>query len=207
LDFTYGYAAVAREITTGVDLTTPQIVRDNFGEVGRVPLQPSPSPIYFTLLSSMFMHGDLMHLFGNMLYLWIFGDNLEDRLGHIRYAVFYLVCGIIAALAQILSDPNSVIPLVGASGAISGILGGYILLFPRRNVRAIVFFNLIQVPAFVALGIWIGFQVLQGYFARAGEGGVAYTAHIGGFVAGLLLIKIFALGTSQRQRLAVDERG
>lgn len=206
VDFTYGYAAVAKEITTGVDLTTPQIVQDNFGEVGRVPLQPSPSPIYFTLLSSMFMHADFMHLFGNMLYLWIFGDNLEDRLGHIRYAVFYLICGIVAALAQILAAPDSVIPLVGASGAISGILGGYILLFPRRNVQAIIFFTLIQVPAFVALGIWIAFQIIQGYLAPAGAGGVAYMAHIGGFIAGFALIKLFALGTSVNTNFTADER-
>jgi membrane associated rhomboid family serine protease len=141
------------------------------------------------------MHGGLMHIFGNMLYLWIFGDNLEDRLGHIRFAVFYLVCGTFAALAQIFTDQNSIIPMLGASGAISGVLGGYILLFPRRSITAIIFFTVIQIPAFIALGIWIGLQLFQGYFSSAEAGGVAYMAHIGGFVAGFLLIKVFALGT------------
>lgn len=193
--FTYAFSVVPREITTGVDLAAPQIIRDSFGNRAVIPLQPTPIPVWGTILTSMFMHGGLMHIFGNMLYLWIFGDNLEDRLGHIRFAVFYLVCGAFAALAQIFTDQNSIIPMLGASGAISGVLGGYILLFPRRSVTAIIFFTVIQIPAFVALGIWIGLQLFQGYFSSAEAGGVAYMAHIGGFVAGFLLIKVFALGT------------
>ena len=142
----------------------------------------------------MFMHGDIMHIFGNMLFLFIFGDNLENLLGHIRFAIFYLVCGFAAALAQVVMDPDSLIPMLGASGAISGVLGGYIVLFPQRQVRAIIFNFLTTVPAFVALGLWIGVQVVQSYFAPAGQGGVAYAAHIGGFIAGAALIKLFAIG-------------
>ena len=193
--FTYAFSVVPREITTGVDLAAPQIIRDSFGNRVVIPLQPTPIPVWGTILTSMFMHGGLMHIFGNMLYLWIFGDNLEDRLGHIRFAVFYLVCGAFAALAQIFTDQNSIIPMLGASGAISGVLGGYILLFPRRSITAIIFFTVIQIPAFIALGIWIGLQLFRGYFSSAEAGGVAYMAHIGGFVAGFLLIKVFALGT------------
>ena len=143
----------------------------------------------------MFMHGGFAHIAGNMLYLWIFGDNLENRLGHIRYALFYLTCGTIAALAHILTNVDSVIPTLGASGAISGVLGGYLLLFPRRRVLVILFFFVTAVPASLALGAWIAFQIFQNYFSPPTAGGVAYMAHIGGFVAGLLLIKLFALGT------------
>ena len=119
---------------------------------------------------------------------------MENLLGHIRFAAFYIVCGIVAALAQVVMDPDSLIPMLGASGAISGVLGGYIILFPQRQVRAIIFNFLTTVPAFVALGLWIGVQLLQSYFAPAGQGGVAYAAHIGGFIAGVVLIKLFALG-------------
>jgi membrane associated rhomboid family serine protease len=142
----------------------------------------------------MFMHGDIMHIFGNMLFLFIFGDNLENLLGHVRFAVFYLVCGFAAALAQVVMEPNSAIPMLGASGAISGVLGGYLLLFPQRQVRAIIFNFLTTVPAFVALGIWIGYQVLVGFLSPTGQGGVAYAAHIGGFIAGVALVKVFAIG-------------
>ncbi|HEX8287066.1 MAG TPA: rhomboid family intramembrane serine protease [Pyrinomonadaceae bacterium] len=195
--FSYAFSLVPREITTGIDLSGTQIVRDALGNTGRVELYPTPLPVYFNFLSSMFMHGDLMHIFGNMLFLWVFGDNLEDRLGHIRYLAFYLVCGFAAAFAQIVMDTDSIIPMLGASGAISGVLGGYLLLFPRRRVRAIVFNFLTEVPAFVALGIWIVFQIIQGYFSPPGTGGVAYAAHIGGFFAGVVLIKIFAIGTNK----------
>ncbi len=140
------------------------------------------------------MHGDIMHIFGNMMFLFIFGDNLENLLGHIRYAAFYIVCGLAAAFAQIFMDTGSVIPMLGASGAISGVLGGYFLLFPQRQVRAIIFSFLTTVPAFVALGIWIAYQLITGYLTPAGTGGVAYAAHIGGFIAGLALVKVFAIG-------------
>ena len=196
--FTYAFSVVPREITTGIDLAAPQIIRDSFGNRAVIPLQPTPIPVWGTILTSMFMHGGLMHIFGNMLYLWIFGDNLEDRLGHARFAVFYLVCGAFAALAQVFTDQNSIIPMLGASGAISGVLGGYLLLFPHRRVKAIIFNFFTEVPAYVALGIWIVYQLIAGYMTPAGTGGVAYAAHIGGFVAGVVLIKIFALGTGNR---------
>ena len=193
--FTYAFSLVPQEITSGVDIASTQIVTDALtGEIGQIKHQPTPLSVYFNFLSSMFMHGGFMHLFGNVLFLWVFGDNLENRLGHIRYTAFYLTCGIAAALAQILTDTNSIIPMLGASGAISGVLGGYLLLYPKRRVRAIVFNFLTEVPAYVALGIWIAFQIVQGYLSPAGTGGVAYAAHIGGFIAGLVLVKLFAIG-------------
>jgi membrane associated rhomboid family serine protease len=192
--FSYAYSLVPKEITTGVDITGVQIVRDSLGNSGQVSHYTTPLPVYFNFLSSMFMHGGLMHLFGNLLFLWVFGDNLENLLGHIRYAAFYIVCGIAAAVAQIVMDTDSIIPMLGASGAISGVLGGYILLFPQRRVRALIFNFLTEVPAFIAVGLWIGFQIIQGYFSSSETGGVAYAAHIGGFFAGLVLVKIFALG-------------
>jgi membrane associated rhomboid family serine protease len=192
--FTYAFSLVPREITSGIDLSGIQIVHDSLGHTGEVRLYSSPISVYFNFLTSMFMHGSVQHIFGNMLFLWIFGDNIENLLGHIRYAIFYLLCGFAAALAQVLMEPNSIIPMLGASGAISGVLGGYILMFPQRPVRAIIFYFFTTVPAFVAIGIWIVYQLILGYTTPAGEGGVAYTAHIGGFIAGLALIKIFAIG-------------
>ena len=192
--FSYAFALVPKEITSGIDLSGVQVIRDSFGNTGRIELYPTPLPVYFNFLSSMFMHGSIAHIFGNMLFLWIFGDNLENLLGHIRYAVFYLVCGFAAAIAQIVMGPDSVIPMLGASGAISGVLGGYVLLFPRREVRAIIFNFLTTVPAFVAIGIWIIYQLIVGYLTPAGSGGVAYAAHIGGFIAGVALIRVFAIG-------------
>ncbi len=192
--FSYAFSLVPKEITTGIDITGVQIIRDSFGNTGQIPHYATPLPVYFNFISSMFMHGDFMHLFGNMLFLWIFGDNLENLLGHVRYIAFYLVCGIAAAAAQIVMDTDSIIPMLGASGAISGVLGGYILLFPQRRVRALIFNFLTEVPAYVAVGIWILFQIVQGYLASAETGGVAYAAHIGGFIAGLALVKVFAMG-------------
>ena len=192
--FSYAFSLVPKEITDGVDITGVQVVRDALGNTGEVRHYDTPLPVYFNFLSSMFMHGDIMHILGNMMFLFVFGDNLENLLGHIRYAVFYIVCGFAAAVAQILTDTSSVIPMLGASGAVSGVLGGYILLFPQRQVRAIIFSFLTTVPAFVALGIWIALQLITGYFTDPGTGGVAYAAHIGGFIAGLALVKVFAIG-------------
>ena len=192
--FDGAFSLVPREITTGVDLSGVQILRDSSGETAQIKLYSSPLPVYFNFLSSMFMHGGIAHIFGNMLFLWIFGDNLENLLGHIRYAIFYLICGFAAAAAQIIMGPDSIIPMLGASGAISGVLGGYVLLFPQRQVRAIIFNFLTTVPAFVAIGIWIVYQLIVGYMTPAGSGGVAYAAHIGGFIAGVALVKLFALG-------------
>ncbi len=197
-EFTYAYATVPQEIVTGTDIAqnVPVGVDPATGRRIAIPLQPIAFPVYITLLTSMFMHGSIMHLFGNMLYLWVFGDNLEHRLGHIRYLVFYLVCGLIASLAHVFMNMDSYIPSLGASGAISGVLGGYLLLYPRRRVRAIVLRGfLTEVPAFAAIGIWFLFQLIEGYMNRGAEGGgVAYAAHIGGFIAGLALIKFFAIG-------------
>jgi membrane associated rhomboid family serine protease len=198
--FTYAWATVPVEITTGRDVDKPVVVRDPAtGEVaGQIDLQPTPGSVYLTLLVSMFMHGGLAHIFGNMLYLWIFGDNLEDRMGHLRYLVFYLVCGFAADMSHVLMNANSYIPSLGASGAISGVLGGYILLFPNRKVRAIVLRLYTTIPAWAAIGIWFAFQLINGLGllgqgSREG-GGVAYAAHVGGFIAGLILVKIFLIG-------------
>jgi membrane associated rhomboid family serine protease len=197
--FTYAYSTVPQEIVTGTDIARPVPLGTDpaTGRQVGILLQPISLPVYFTLLSSMFMHGSFLHLFGNMLYLWIFGDNLEHLLGRIRYLVFYLVCGLIASLSHVFMNIDSYIPSLGASGAISGVLGGYLLLFPKRQVRVIMLRMLTTVPAIVAIGIWFLFQLFEGYMNRGAEGGgVAYAAHIGGFVAGLLLIKFFAIGRS-----------
>ncbi|SEN66923.1 Membrane associated serine protease, rhomboid family [Paracoccus alcaliphilus] len=144
------------------------------------------------LLTHMFLHGGFMHLAGNMLFLWIFGDNLEERMGHGGYLAFYLACGLAAAAAQIAAEPFSSIPMVGASGAIAGVMGGYLLLFPRARVDIllilIVFFKVFTVPAWLMLGLWFTFQLLGGFTVAGGEGGVAYWAHAGGFIAGLVLV-------------------
>jgi membrane associated rhomboid family serine protease len=197
--FSYAFSLVPREITSGVDLTGIIDIKDSAGKIiGEVQHYQTPLPVYFNFLSSMFMHGDIMHIVGNMMFLFVFGDNLENMLGHIRYAAFYIVCGIAAALAQVVMDTSSVIPMLGASGAISGVLGGYILLFPQRKVRALIFNFLTEVPAFIALGLWIVLQLVTSYLTPAGTGGVAYAAHIGGFIAGLALIKVFAIGVKPR---------
>ncbi len=153
--------------------------------------------LYFvctTLVTSMFLHGDLMHLAGNMLYLWIFGNNIEDVCGHGRYLVFYVLCGVAAALAQTLPDPGSTVPMIGASGAISGVLGAYLFLFPKVRVQVIIpiaFFIMRTLPAAWLLGIWIAFQVFSGVAAGTATSGVAWWAHVGGFVAGMGLIHLF----------------
>ena len=200
LDFTYSYSTVPGEILTGRDIVSDaRIIKDPIsGEVFTLPgLGVTNIPVWLTLISSMFMHGGFAHLGGNMLYLWIFGDNIENRLGHLRYLLFYLLVGIIASLSHVFAEAvlghNMLIPSLGASGAISGILGAYILLFPGRRVNVFFGFFLLAVPAFVVLGLWIVFQVLNGMGTLGGEeaGSVAYAAHIGGFIAGLVLIKMF----------------
>ena len=201
--FTYAFSTVPAEILTGEDIVTQgRVIRDaSTGQTMQVPgLQPTPVPVYFTLISSMFMHGGWMHLGGNMLYLWVFGDNIENRLGHMRYLIFYLLCGIIASLSHVFitggSSESSLIPSLGASGAISGVLGGYMLLFPKRKVRMFMGRGIVEVPSIIALGIWIVFQVISGIgvIDDGSGGGIAYAAHIGGFAAGLLLIKLFDRG-------------
>ena len=154
-----------------------------------------PLPYWSTLITSMFLHGGWMHLGGNMLYLWIFGDNLERVMGAARYAVFYIVCGIVAGLAHILFAGGSTVPSVGASGAISGVLGGYLLMFPQNRVKVLTRGGVASVPALVVLGMWIVIQLVSqlGSIAETSQGGgIAYMAHIGGFVAGMALVKLFA---------------
>jgi membrane associated rhomboid family serine protease len=146
-----------------------------------------------------------MHLGGNMLYLWIFGDNLEKVMGHLRFLLFYLICGVAAAAAHIIFNPNSMVPTVGASGAISGVLGGYLLLFPRNRVRVLTRGGVAHVPALLVLGFWIVIQFINGMGSVVNTpetGGVAYLAHIGGFVAGLVLVKLFAAGAPERSSFA-----
>ena len=159
-----------------------------------------PFPFWTTLFTSMFLHGGWMHLGGNMLYLWIFGDNVERAMGSARYVAFYVVCGLAAGLAHIAFSSGSSVPSIGASGAISGVLGGYLLLFPQNRVRVLTRGGIATVPAVYVLGFWIVIQLISGVgsIAETSEtGGVAYMAHIGGFVAGLALVKVFAAG---RQR-------
>ncbi|HEY7747837.1 MAG TPA: rhomboid family intramembrane serine protease [Aestuariivirgaceae bacterium] len=202
--FTYAFSTVPQEIATGEDIARTIVVEDPTGQqkIG-IDLQPTPISVYLTLLTSMFMHGSIAHLLGNMLYLWIFGDNVEDDLGRVRYLLFYLVCGLVASLAHVIStfafDGNPYIPSLGASGAISGVLGGYILFHPRRRVRVIMGRMLTEVPAFVAIGLWFVFQLIEslGMLGGTQTGGVAYAAHIGGFIAGLVLIKFFAVGRTR----------
>ena len=162
-----------------------------------------PLPVV-TIFTSMFMHGGLFHIGGNMLYLWIFGNNVEDTLGHTRYLIFYLLSGIAAALAQTVVGPSSLVPMVGASGAISGVLGAYLVLFPGAHVTTLIvlgfFFRLVQIPAMVVLGFWIVLQVLNGLGSFGASGGVAFFAHIGGFVAGMGLL--FVLRPRTRNRTA-----
>jgi membrane associated rhomboid family serine protease len=191
--FNNAFALVPREITTGVDIAGPQVIQIG-GEAARIMHYSTPLPVYFNFLSSMFMHGGIAHIFGNMLFLFIFGDNLENRIGHVRYGIFYLLCGFGAAAGQIVMSPDSIIPMLGASGAISGVLGGYILLFPTNPVRAIILRFYTTVPAFVAIGIWIAYQLILGYLTPSEGGGVAYAAHIGGFITGIALIKLFSIG-------------
>ena len=153
-----------------------------------------PLPFWSTLFTSMFMHGGWLHLLGNMLYLWIFGDNVEDDMGHVKYTIFYLLCGILAGFAQILVDPSSQIPSLGASGAISGVLAGYLVLHPSRRVRVLLIRSIVAMPAYIVIGFWILLQFVNGIgeIGRTEEtGGVAYAAHIGGFFAGLALVWLF----------------
>ena len=204
--FTYAFSTVPGEIITGRDIVTRPVAVQNFtGQRMEMPgLQPTPIPVYLTLLTSMFMHGGIAHIFGNMLFLFVFGDNIEDRLGHIRYLIYYLVCGIIAGLSHVFataalaSEASSLlVPSLGASGAISGILGGYILLYPTNRVVVLLGWFATPMPAFLAIGLWFVFQLISGLGmlgSGSQAGGVAYAAHIGGFIAGLILIKIFEIG-------------
>jgi membrane associated rhomboid family serine protease len=167
------------EFTRFVDITPPALV-----------------PVPLTIVTAMFMHGGWIHVLSNMLFLWIFGDNIEDKLGHFRYLSFYLLCGVIASLSHILTNPSSQVPSIGASGAIAGVMGAYMVLFPKARIRTLlilgIFIQIVRIPAMVMLGYWILIQVLSG-FAEVGlqaGGGIAWFAHIGGFIAGFFLIMV-----------------
>lgn len=192
-------------------------------EYGAVPADlastfPSVSaeslPVYGTVLTSMFMHGSIAHILGNMLFLWVFGDNIEDAMGHLGYLLFYLAGGLFAALAHIAFDTGSIVPMIGASGAISAVLGAYLLLFPTGSVRVLIFVGLpliFAVPALVMLGLWFATQLLSGVAALEGAGeaagGIAFWAHIGGFVAGAILVWFFRDPNAvQRQKMARSGR-
>jgi membrane associated rhomboid family serine protease len=201
--FTYAFSVVPEEIRTGHDVAR-QVTVQVGEDTARIPLQPTPGTVYSTLLVSMFMHGSFMHLFGNMLFLWIFGDNVEDTLGRGRFLGFYLLTGVLASLAHVVSTfvlgGNPFIPSLGASGAISGVLGGYLILHPRRRVRVLMLRTLMDVPAYVAVGLWFLFQLVSAYGVIGqgpqSGGGVAFMAHIGGFIAGVVLVKVFAAGAT-----------
>lgn len=188
--FTYGWSVIPQEIMTGEDITANTTVQVE-GQSITIPQAPGPTPIYLTLLSSMFMHGGFAHIFGNLLYLWIFGDNVEHRFGSGAFLAFYLVSGLAATAAQIALNPDGIVPNLGASGAISGVLGAYLVLFPRNRVTAIFLYFIVSIPAVVAIGMWIVFQFFNGLgsimVSQETAGGVAYGAHIGGFAAGVIL--------------------
>jgi len=172
------YGLIPRELTSGI------------------PIVPHPVPVGATLVTSMFVHGGFFHVAGNMLYLWIFGNNVEDAMGHARFILFYLLSGLAAAFSQVISGPNSPIPMVGASGAVSGILGAYFLLYPHARVLTLItlgwFWRVVEIPALIVLGFWIVVQVLNGLLTFNFQGGgVAWFAHIGGFFAGMVLIPVF----------------
>jgi membrane associated rhomboid family serine protease len=201
---------------TGTDIITQgQIMQDPAsGQQFEIPgLQPTPIPVWGTIITSMFMHGGWGHLLGNMLFLWIYGDNIENRLGHTRYFIFYILCGILASLSHVFVSqafsPSSLnIPSLGASGAISGVMGAYMLLFPRRRINVLMLRTVVAVPAIVALGIWIVLQIVSGAGSLGSEGGgVAYAAHIGGFLAGMLLIKLFDKGQDYVDQELAKQQG
>lgn len=193
--FTMAFVQVPAEILSGKDVVTePSLqrveVQGQVYEVRAPGLRPTPIPVWLTLLTAIFMHGSVMHLAGNMWFLWIFGDNVEDDMGHARYLAFYLATGVIASLVFVfanMSGDASLTPSLGASGAISGVLGAYLVLHPQRRVSVIFLRVMVDVPGYVAVGIWFLFQVISGLFDTSG--GVAYSAHVGGFVAGMILAK------------------
>ncbi len=189
--FVQSYGVVPLEITTG----------DPMGS-------GAPSPVYLTLITSMFIHGGFLHVAGNMLFLWIFGDNVEDGLGHLLFLGFYFLCGIVAGLAQVAVSPLSTVPAIGASGAIAGVLAGYLLLFPNATVRTLLligpFITFSRLSAILMIGVWILFQVVSGVVDLAGPGGtgagVAFWAHVGGFATGLAATGLWRLITHYQTR-------
>lgn len=183
---------IAIHLLVTVEMDTDRELSNYYFTWAMIPARIANGDAFYTLLSSMFLHGDIWHLAGNMLFLWIFGDNLEDTLGHFGFLAFYLACGTAAALGQWVVEPWSPIPVLGASGAIAGVMGGYLLLFPKARVDIliflIVFVRILPIPAWLMLGLWFFFQIAAGVGADPATGGVAYWAHAGGFVAGIILM-------------------
>ena len=205
-EFTLTYAATPYEISHNADLAGPVPklvtvrVRDPFGRGERLERRavdlhhiPCPIPVRLTLLTSMFLHGSWMHLIGNMLYLWIVGDNVEEVLGSVRYLIVYFACGLAGSLAQIAIDPDSVTPTLGASGAIAGIMGAYVIWFPQNQIRVLLFRFITVLPAIIVIGGWIALQIWLGANSLGGkeQGGVAYMAHVGGAVTGIFVALLF----------------
>jgi membrane associated rhomboid family serine protease len=193
--FVYTYGAVPAELLGKVNLAQILPVEIHGARLPFPAAASAVEPVWLTTFTSMFLHGGLFHLGGNMLYLWIFGNNVEDALGHARFLIFYLLCGFLAAVAQILLSADSVVPMIGASGAIAGILGAYYKKFPHARVRCLVFIfffiTVVALPAGLVLFIWFLLEVLRALDAPSAQGGVAVFAHIGGFIAGYLLIRRF----------------
>jgi membrane associated rhomboid family serine protease len=204
--FTLAFAATPWEITHNKDIGEPVprmervLVRDPFGgahveqRARAIEHFPCPIPVRWTLLTSMFLHGSWMHLIGNMLYLWIVGDNVEEVLGSVRYLIVYLACGLVGALAQIAANPDSVTPTLGASGAIAGMMGAYVIWFPHHQIRVLVFRFITVLPAVIVIGGWIVLQIWLGAssLGQTGEsGGVAYLAHVGGALTGIFVAFLF----------------
>jgi membrane associated rhomboid family serine protease len=191
--FIAGYAVVPFEITHGVDLVNNLYVRG----AGLIPQAPGPAPIYLTLFTAMFMHSGWLHIGGNMLYLWIFGGEIEEAFGRLKFLFFYLICGLAGFFVQIWADPNSLIPSLGASGAIAGVMGAYLLLYPHNRIRTLLPLGWLLIPIRLPALIVIGFWAVMQYFselisiternAQTNTGGVAYLAHIGGFITGFVL--------------------
>lgn len=207
--FTFTYSTVPSEILTGNDISGTYGFQNPIdGTLVKVTYGKSDLPVYATLITSMFMHAGWAHLLGNMLYLWICGDNIENDMGHFKYLCFYLLCGVLAGLSHVFTTyyfgSNLYIPSLGASGAISGVLGGYLLMHPRRRMHVWILLGVVSLPAIIVVGLWFVFQIVNGMGALGGQegGGVAYAAHIGGFIAGFILVKMFA----NKRKVLAEER-
>jgi membrane associated rhomboid family serine protease len=219
--FTVAYAATPYEITHNVDLVepVPLVVQDEPPRTLRVRHErrpelideaPGPYPIWLTLFTALFLHGSPLHLAGNMLYLWIFGDNVEEVLGGVRYLIIYLACGLVGSLLQIAAQPNSLIPTLGASGAIAGVMGAYVIWFPHHKIRVLVFRYVTEMPALMVIGLWILMQVWEGLgsLGQPGDsGGVAYLAHVGGALTGIFVAFLFNDRAEYQRRMNESREG
>ncbi len=199
--FSFQFGFIPAELLTGDEFTVLDLGRRTIDVT-------SPIPTWATAFSAMFLHGGFLHILGNMLFLWVFGDNIEDRMGHVKYLVFYLLCGIAAMAAQMAINPASEIPNIGASGAIAGVLGAYLVLFPHSRINTLVFIvflmSVVRIPAFFLLGFWFVMQFFSGVGSinpAVDQGGVAYWAHVGGFVAGLAIAALFRPLLVRRRRV------